>query len=73
MSSEKLLEIKNLTVHFESFDATVHAVENLNLSLRTANAGPCGRNRRGQNHHGQIRDAYPAGASGENRFRRNPL
>ena len=34
MSSEKLLEIKNLTVHFESFDATVHAVENLNLSLR---------------------------------------
>ena len=31
---EKLLEIKNLTVHFESFDATVHAVENLNLSLR---------------------------------------
>ena len=34
MSSEKLLKIKNLTVHFESFDATVHAVENLNLSLR---------------------------------------
>ena len=34
MSSEKLLEIKNLTVHFESFDATVHAVENLNLSFR---------------------------------------
>ena len=34
MSSEKLLEIKNLTVHFESFDATVYAVENLNLSLR---------------------------------------
>ena len=34
MSSEKLLEIKNLMVHFESFDATVHAVENLNLSLR---------------------------------------
>ena len=34
MSSEKLLEIKNLTVHFESFDATVHAVENLNLSPR---------------------------------------
>ena len=34
MSSEKLLEIKNLTVHFESFDATVHAVENPNLSLR---------------------------------------
>ena len=34
MSIEKLLEIKNLTVHFESFDATVHAVENLNLSLR---------------------------------------
>ncbi len=34
MSSDKLLEIKNLTVHYESFDATVHAVENLNLSLR---------------------------------------
>lgn len=34
MSGDKLLEIKNLTVHYESFDATVHAVENLNLSLR---------------------------------------
>ena len=34
MSNDKLLEIKNLTVHYESFDATVHAVENLNLSLR---------------------------------------
>ena len=31
--SEKLLEIKNLTVHYQSYDATVHAVENLNLSL----------------------------------------
>ena len=34
MNGDKLLEIKNLTVHYESFDATVHAVENLNLSLR---------------------------------------
>ena len=33
MANEKLLEIKNLTVHYQSYDATVHAVENLNLSL----------------------------------------
>ena len=33
MANEKLLEIKNLTVHYQSYDATVHAVENLTLSL----------------------------------------
>ena len=36
MANEKLLEIKNLTVHYQSYDATVHAVENLNLSLGIA-------------------------------------
>ena len=34
MSENKnLLEIKNLTVHYITVDGTVHAVENLSLSL----------------------------------------
>lgn len=32
--SGNLLEIKNLTVHYVTVDGTVHAVENLNLSLK---------------------------------------
>ena len=30
---EKLLEIKNLTVHYVTVDGTIRAVENLNLSV----------------------------------------
>ena len=31
--NKKLLEIKNLTVHYITVDGTVHAVEDLNLEL----------------------------------------
>lgn len=34
MNEDKLLEIKNLTVYYKTHDANVHAVENLNLSLK---------------------------------------
>jgi len=33
MSNEKLLEIKNLTIHYKTDDGVVHAVNNLNLSV----------------------------------------